>query len=178
MMTNPVYIRVAEPTDNALLAELGARTFFDTFARDNTPEDIAAYLAASFSPPLQADELADPLTTFLIAEIDSAAAGYARLRLNPPPTVITGRQPLEIARFYSDKAWIGRGVGAALMTACLDLAAQQGCDTIWLDVWERNARAIAFYQKWGFAVVGTQSFQLGSDLQNDLLMQRTVRDER
>jgi ribosomal protein S18 acetylase RimI-like enzyme len=45
---------------------------------------------------------------------------------------------------------------------------------IWLDVWERNARAIAFYQKWGFAVVGTQTFQLGSDLQNDLLMQRAV----
>ncbi|CAG0934957.1 phosphinothricin acetyltransferase [Thermoflexales bacterium] len=173
-MTNIVHIRVATPSDNALLAELGARTYFDTFARDNTPEDMADYLAASFGPQKQADELADPLTTFLIAEIDHAAAGYARLRLSPPPAAITGRHPLEIARFYSDKAWIGRGVGAALMSACLDCAARHSCDTIWLDVWERNARAIAFYQKWGFAVVGTQTFQMGRDLQNDLLMQRPV----
>jgi ribosomal protein S18 acetylase RimI-like enzyme len=49
---------------------------------------------------------------------------------------------------------------------------QRGCDTIWLDVWERNLRARAFYQKWGFIEVGTQLFQLGDDLQNDLLMQR------
>jgi diamine N-acetyltransferase len=174
MTTNPIHIHVAGISDNVLLAELGARTFFDTFAQDNTPEDMAAYLAASFSPQKQADELADPLTTFLIAEIDDTAAGYARLRLSLSPAAITGRRPLEIVRFYSDKTWIGRGVGAALMSASLDFAAQQRCDTIWLDVWERNARAIAFYQKWEFAVVGTQSFQLGSDLQNDLLMQRTV----
>lgn len=174
MTLDPVHIRVAEPSDNTLLAELGARTFFDTFAQDNTPADMAAYLAASFGPQKQADELADPLTTFLIAEIDRTAVGYARLRLSPPPAAITGRRPLEIVRFYSDKAWIGRGVGVALMTACLELAAKQSRDTIWLDVWERNARAIAFYRKWGFALVGTQTFQLGSDLQNDLLMQRAV----
>jgi ribosomal protein S18 acetylase RimI-like enzyme len=178
MTTNTPHIRAATSSDNVLLAEFGARTFFDTFAQDNTPEDIAAYLAASFSPQKQAEELADPLTTFLIAEIDGITAGYARLRLSPPPASVIGRRPLEIVRFYSDTAWIGRGVGAALMTACLDYAAKQGCDTIWLDVWERNARAIAFYQKWGFVVVGTQAFQLGSDLQNDLVMQRTVFSER
>jgi GNAT superfamily N-acetyltransferase len=170
----PIHIRTASAADNHLLAELGARTFFDTFAQDNTPGDMTAYLAASFSPQKQAEELADPLATFLIAEIDRTAAGYARLRLSPSPTAIVGRRPLEIVRFYSDKAWIGRGVGAALMSACLDFAARQRCETIWLDVWERNERGIAFYQKWGFAVVGTQAFQLGSDVQNDLLMQRAV----
>ena len=113
------HIRTASSTDNVLLAELGARTFFDTFAQDNTPEDIAAYLAASFSPQKQAEELADPLSTFLIAEIDGSTAGYARLRLSSPPASIAGRRPLEIARLYSDKAWIGRGVGAALMAAWL-----------------------------------------------------------
>ncbi len=174
MNDNTIRIRLASLSDNVLLAEFGARTFVDTFAQDNTPENMAAYLAASFSPQKQAEELADPLTTFLIAEIDGSPVGYTRLRLGPPPTAITGRQPLEIVRFYSDIAWIGRGVGTALMSACLDFAAQQGCDTIWLDVWEQNARAIAFYQKWGFIVVGAQAFQLGSELQNDLVMQRVV----
>ena len=170
-----INIRYANASDNALLAELGARTFFDTFAADNTPEDMAAYLAASFSPAKQAAELVDPGTVFLIAEIDGVAAGYARLRQGQPPVCITGSQPIEIVRFYSSKEWIGRGVGAVLIQACLDEAEKRGCDTIWLDVWERNLRAIAFYSKWGFVQVGTQTFQLGNDLQHDLLLQRSVK---
>jgi ribosomal protein S18 acetylase RimI-like enzyme len=60
------------------------------------------------------------------------------------------------------------------MQACLDEAKQNHCDVIWLDVWERNPRAIAFYRKWGFVQVGTQTFQLGDDLQNDWIMARSV----
>ena len=169
-----IKIRRAGPADNFLLADLGQRTFSDAFAIDNTPEDMAAYLAASFSPQKQADELADPLSHFLIAEGDGTPVGYARLRLGETPAAITGRKPVEIVRFYSVQEWIGRGVGAALMSACIALAAEMGCDTIWLDVWERNPRAISFYQKWGFAVLGMQTFQLGSDTQHDLLMQRSI----
>ena len=174
MTDKAITIRTGTSTDNVLLAEMGARTFYDTFAKDNTPADIAAYLAASFSPAKQADELADPANTFLIAEIEGIPVGYVRLHLSPPSSAITGIQPIEIVRFYSDQQWIGHGVGAALMSACLGFAIQKGCDTIWLDVWEHNPRAISFYRKWGFTVVGSQTFQLGSDLQNDLLMLRKV----
>jgi ribosomal protein S18 acetylase RimI-like enzyme len=86
-------------------------------------------------------------------------------------------RPLEIVRIYACQEWLGRGVGPMLMQACLDEARQRGCDALWLDVWERNPRAIAFYRKWGFKVVGTQGFQLGSDMQTDLLMQRAVLDQ-
>ena len=85
-----------------------------------------------------------------------------------------GRRPMEIARFYARKPWIGKGAGARLMQICLREAEQQGCDVIWLDVWERNYRAIGFYRKWGFVEVGIQGFQLGDDLQRDLLMARVV----
>lgn len=173
-ITERLRIRYATATDNTLLAELGAQTFFDSFAADNTPEDMAAYLDAAFSPKKQAQELADPDSMFLIAELGSDVAGYARLKFGPAPSAIGGQKPVEVARFYICKEWIGKGVGAQLMEACLREARQNGCDVIWLDVWERNPRAIAFYRKWGFTVVGTQKFQLGNDLQNDLLMARQL----
>jgi GNAT superfamily N-acetyltransferase len=170
-----VNIRYATATDSTLLAELGARTFYDAFAADNTPENMTAYLAASFSPEKQATELADPLSVFLIAEAEGGAVGYARLREGQPPVAIAGLRPIEIVRLYARKEWIGHGVGATLMIGCLDEAEKRGCDTIWLDVWEDNPRARAFYRKWGFVEVGRQIFQLGDDLQNDLLMQRPVK---
>ena len=174
VLTPQIHLRDATAADNHLLAEMGAQTFSDTFAQDNNPEDMAAYLAASFSPEKQAEELADPASTFLIAESQEEVVGYARLVYGPAPPVVRARNPVEIARFYSIKEWIGKGVGPRLMQACLSKAEMHGCDVIWLDVWELNPRAIAFYRKWGFAIVGAQSFQLGDDLQSDLLMARPV----
>jgi ribosomal protein S18 acetylase RimI-like enzyme len=63
------------------------------------------------------------------------------------------------------------------MQRCLGEAASRRRRTIWLGVWERNARAIAFYRRWGFADVGSQPFRLGTDLQTDRVMARRVAEE-
>ena len=63
------------------------------------------------------------------------------------------------------------------MRACLDEARNAGYETIWLGVWERNARAQAFYRKWNFRAVGDHIFQLGSDSQRDIVMERKVSDQ-
>jgi len=167
-------IRRALLSDASLLAELGARTFSETFARDNTPEDMAAYLAASFSTEQQAAELSDPRSTFLIAETDRRVAGYAMLLPGETPDQVSGEKPIELVRLYLAREWQGRGVGAALMQACLDEARRQDHRTLWLGVWEQNHRARAFYRKWNFTEVGEHTFQLGGDPQNDILMVRAV----
>lgn len=169
-----VRVRRANPTDNVLLSEIGAETFRDAFGAANTPEDMDEYLRSSFSPQVQAAELADRSSLFLIAEVGAETAGYARLRRGKAPDSILGASPVEIVRFYARSPWIGRRVGAALMAACLGEARAMGCDTVWLDVWEENARAIQFYERWGFVVVGAQPFRLGNDVQRDLLMRRAV----
>jgi ribosomal protein S18 acetylase RimI-like enzyme len=169
-----VTIRRGKPDDAGLLADLGARTFSETFAPDNTPENMAAYLASSFNLAQQTDELADLAATFLIAEVNGAAAGYAKLRAGTPAEAITGAKPVEIVRLYVSREWLGRGVGEALMSACLDEAKHAGHETMWLGVWQRNARAQAFYRKWNFRAVGEHVFQLGSDLQTDILMERAI----
>lgn len=169
-----VMIRRAQASDNVLLAELGARTFYDTFAADNSPEDIADYLAKTYGPVQQAAELADGSMVILIAEIDGEAVGFAMLQMEASEEGITGARPMELKRLYARQGWIGRGIGAALMRASLDEAQQRGHDTLWLGVWERNARARAFYEKWGFVEVGTHVFIVGGDPQTDVLLQRAL----
>ena len=175
MSQNPdLMIRRANNNDAGLLAELGARTFSETFAADNTPEDMAAYVSASFNPAQQTTELADPASTFFIAEVGEIAAGYAKLHAGEPAKGVDGAKPVELVRLYVSREWHGRGVGEALMRACVDEARHTGHSTIWLGVWERNGRAQAFYRKWNFRAVGEHVFQLGSDTQRDILMERAV----
>lgn len=168
----PALIRRATLDDAPTLAELGARTFSETFLADNHPDDIAAFLAATYGPSQQAAELADAANHFLVAEREGVPVGYAKLRRGPAPSCVKGAAPIQIDRLYVAREHLGRRVGEALMTRCLEEARVAAHQTVWLGVWERNTRALAFYRRWGFCVVGEHTFQLGSDRQNDLLMER------
>jgi ribosomal protein S18 acetylase RimI-like enzyme len=174
--TPNLIIRRGKAADAALLAELGARTFSETFAPDNSPADMAAYLATAFSPSQQTSELADRETLFLIAESDGIAVGYAMLRSGNVLENVTGKNPIELVRLYVSQDRLGSGVGAALMQASIREAKRRGHQTLWLGVWEHNARAQAFYRKWNFTEIGTHVFHLGDDPQTDILMQRTISD--
>lgn len=169
-----VVIRHAIEMDAALLAEIGAKTFYETFASRNTPENMRLYLASSFGRELQAAELEDPDSVFLIAELDGAPCGYAKLNSGAAPSCVESSRPMEIVRIYVLKDHLGKGIGAALMQACLDESNQRGKDVIWLGVWEHNEQAIEFYRKWKFKEVGTHTFQLGNDPQLDLIFQRRI----
>ena len=167
-------IRVATAEDAERLSELAARTFRETFAADNTADDLAAYLAATFTPERQRSELEDSRQRVFLLETDGVAAGYAHLTRSTPDAAVTGESPIELARFYVDSAWHGRGLAQQLMRAVVDEAVRIGARTLWLGVWERNARAIAFYRKHGFVDVGSHPFVLGRDVQTDRIMQRPV----
>jgi ribosomal protein S18 acetylase RimI-like enzyme len=173
-------IRIARTEEAPLLAQLGAQTFSETFGKDNTPQDLAEYLRRNFLPELQSTELAQPGSVFLILEMDGAPAGYARLRdLATDPCLAESKNfnrlhPMELVRIYLLQAWTGHRLGDVLMQACLEHARAQGVEVLWLGVWERNERAIAFYKRWGFEKVGTHNFQLGQDLQTDYVLARRL----
>jgi len=167
-------IRLAEAGDAPMLAELATRTFVDTYAADNRPEDVAAFVAKAFGADQQAAEVANPANRYLVAEVEGVPAGYVLLRPDPPPPCVPPGPVLAIARFYVTHAWHGRGIAHALMDAALAAAAPRSASAVWLTVWERNARAMAFYRKHGFRIVGDAPFAMGEDVQNDHVMLREV----
>ena len=167
-------IRRGDARDVDLLVDLGVTTFTETFAHLNSAEDMNAYLSSAFDRDRVAAEVADPSSTFFVAEVDGVGAGYAKLYAGEAETCVEGPKPIELVRLYVLQAWLGRRVGAALMEACLEHARREGYETLWLGVWEHNERAKAFYRKWGFREVGSHLFLLGSDAQTDLIMERSL----
>ena len=167
-------IRYGTTDDAKMLSELGAKTFYDTFARDNTPENISLNMKRSFSTEVQFNELSDPNIIFLIAELENGPVGYAKLKLDSKNESITGTNTIEIERIYSLQEYIGKGIGKALMQAAIDEAKQRGCNSIWLGVWEKTPKAINFYKKWGFREVGSHIFTVGDDPQRDFIMELSL----
>lgn len=171
-----VSIREATGDDARLLTDLSYTTFWDAFANHpkNAPDDLAHYMRQAFNIDQITVELADPRALFLIGDIGGKPAGYAKLICGSIEPGITAERPIELSRLYSHQEYLGLGVGQELMDACFDRARRDGFDVMWLGVWEYNPRAQRFYEKNGFRPVGRHTFQLGSDPQTDLLMQREI----
>ena len=165
-----VTIRPANSSDAAPLAEIAERTFRDAFAAHNSEEDIDLHCARNFGAEIQSGEISNPKLTTLLAEIAGELVGFAQLRLTHSASCVKGDQPAELNRIYVASEWHGRGVAHELMRAVFAAAARAESDCIWLGVWERNFKAIAFYRKYGFRVVGGHPFVLGRDRQRDLIM--------
>ena len=171
-----VVIRAGVATDAPALAELAARTFHETFAGDNTPEDMGLHSAQAYGTSQQQKELADPDIATLLVDVDGQLAGYAQLRAGMAPECVTGEEPIELWRFYIARPWHGLGFGQSLMQRVESEAYARGAHTLWLGVWEHNERAKAFYRKSGFVDVGSHVFTVGMDAQTDRIMIRSLRE--
>ncbi|MEO1573455.1 MAG: GNAT family N-acetyltransferase [Pseudomonadota bacterium] len=169
-----MHIRNATAADAPALTQLAIRTFTDAFAKDNTPDDVAAFFEQNYTEAHQQREIADPGLATMVAEHDSALIAFIQVQTDAPNPDVAATPCAEVRRLYVMRDWHGRGLAPDLIEQGCDVARRNGAATLWLGVWERNARAIAFYKKHGFAVVGEKSFQLGSDLQRDLVMARSL----
>jgi ribosomal protein S18 acetylase RimI-like enzyme len=170
-----VQVRRATVADAEALTEIGARTFFETFAADNAPEDMRMFLESTWRPELQRAEILDKgMDTLLACDAQGTLAGFAQVRVASPPAGIEARAPVELKRFYVDKTWHGTGLARTLMEAADDAARARGGREFWLGVFQRNERALAFYRKCGFRTVGTQVFVVGTDPQKDYVMLREL----
>jgi GNAT superfamily N-acetyltransferase len=161
-------LRDAGIADAAQLAEFGARTFRETFAADNSDEDMRAHLDASFGPAIQRREIEDPdIDSLVLVDVSGRWLGFAQLRARSSAPGVPPEGSIELWRFYVDQPWHGKGVAGPLMSGAKQRAMERGATSLWLGVWERNSRAQAFYRKHGFAGVGRKTFVVGSDPQSD-----------
>lgn len=167
-------IRLAKFSDAAQLAEFAERTFRAAFGGANTMENMNLHCTTNYRAALQAAEIANPEMLTLICEENKNFIAFAQLHWGNAPPCVSARRPGEIQRFYVENNWHGKGIAQELMSACMAQMEQREADVAWLGVWEKNPRAISFYQKLGFREVGAHTFKLGLDLQRDLVMARRV----
>ena len=155
-----------------LLCHLSTVTFIETYGEENTPENLQAHLAEKFNYAQLSSEFNTEGTTFLIIFQDQEAVGYAKMQINMKEQ--TDQNALEIERIYLKSECHGKGLGATLISKCIEIASLQQFSIIWLGVWENNQNAIKFYKKMNFEFLDKHVFVLGTEVQTDFTMKRDL----
>lgn len=161
------HIRRGTAADATALSAFATQTFIDTYADYPDPRNLRQYAVDAFAPARQAQELTDTQAITLLAYRHDALCGFAQVRQGPAPHCVPDGTSIELHRLYVDRRWHGSGVAQELLAQVHCAAIASGSATLWLKVWERNTRAIAFYRKSGFVDVGVADFFVRHDRLTD-----------
>lgn len=171
-MENLIEINKIDADDVLQLQNLGRKTFSETFAAHNPPENLDVYLSESFDTDKLTRELNNPDSAFYFAYYDKKLVGYLKVNFGKAQTELIDSDSMEIERIYVLNEFQGKKIGQALFVHALKIAKDASCKYIWLGVWEKNHKALNFYRKNGFAEFSHHIFRIGDDEQTDFLMKR------
>jgi ribosomal protein S18 acetylase RimI-like enzyme len=152
------------------LAELAARSFRDAFGYAMDEDDLRQTLKEGRS--VEYFEKTFDSSTILVAKQDNKIVGYAQFGTVKIPDIDKSGDDRELGRLYIDTAMQGQGIGRQLMDAALSDSSMLAAPNIYLQVWEKNAKAIPLYTSYGFETVGVTNFELAGKPAQDLVMVR------
>ena len=167
-------IRKATGNDIDALCKLGAQTFTDAYATNNTKEDLAAYIQKSFSRKQIEMELNTPNTTYFLCYDDDKLIGYSKLNFNTPCEAFKNDNVSELQRIYVLKEYYRLKAGKGLMQNMIERCKDRNKEFIWLGVWKENHRALKFYSSWGFETMGERSFKIGNKIYEDYYLRKKL----
>lgn len=158
MTAKLIVYRDAEPEDAEALAALARETFVATFGHHYAPEDLAAFCAKIFAPSAQQALIENGEVEIRLAVQGGGLVGYCHIGAVTLPFDVGSRRALELHRLYVLESVKGAGVAAALMDWALTRLRDRGAQDAYLGVYQENPRALAFYKRFGFEIVGEYLF--------------------
>lgn len=156
-----ITLRPATAEDALCIGVLGMQVFLDTYATQGIRSAIANEALQAFAPATLARLLTQADISLVVAESNNHLVGFAQIKLNTRHAMIAASDVAELQRLYIQERFTGLGIGHRLLRAAEQHAAREGASLLWATVWDGNERALGFYPRRGYALLGepTYTFQ-------------------
>ena len=167
-----IAVREASADDVERLSLISDATFLETFAHEIPGDAMLAHCREKHSPEYLVGLLESGAKAWL-AEIEGTPIGYALLI--PRPELDAAREgDVELKKIYVLSRFQGTGTAKRLMAEAVSAA--RGNKRLLLGVKDDNHRAISFYKRQGFEVIGTRQFNVGGELYDDFVFALNLTD--
>lgn len=161
-----ITVRNANFNDIEAIAKLGTTTFLETYL-PNTPKDaVESFVKNAFNIDTLTAEFDNPNVHYFMIFLNETLAGYSKIELNVPNEYAETTQLTKLDRFYVLKEFHGKKLGTALFNYTITFSKEQQQQGIWLYVLIQNERALHFYTKNNFQIIGEYDFKISETRYN------------
>jgi diamine N-acetyltransferase len=164
-------IRPAILADAPALAAFGDKTFFDTFGHLYPHGDADFFSRQRFSLERTQADIGEEGRYIQLAFDGEELVGFLDCGPLGLPVEAPAPLSLELYRLYVDQAAKGTGLAHDLMRMAIDWTYAGGATSLYLGVYHDNSRALAFYRKYGFEIIGAYQFKVGNTLDDERIME-------
>ncbi|XVJ45718.1 N-acetyltransferase family protein [Pseudomonas sp. UBT] len=169
-----ITLRNAIPEDALCIGVLGMQVFLDTYATQGIRSSIANEALQAFAPQTIAQLMAQPDISLVVAESNGHLVGFAQVKLTASHSMIKASDVAELQRLYIQERFTGLGIGYQLLQAAEHRAKLGGASLLWATVWEGNERALGFYPRRGYEVLGSPTYTFQGETHGNRLFGKAL----
>jgi len=161
-----ISILPANAEHTSLLSKIGRITFIESHGSSAKTDDINAYVTAKYTDEIMAKELANPKNNYHLLYYNDEVVGYTNIVFDEPYPGSPVKNVTKLDRIYLLKEFYGLKLGEALLQFDIALARANNQSGLWLYTWTENKRAVSFYERSGFKIIGSYDFPISATHSN------------
>ncbi len=159
-------ITEAKTEDAELLAEIGRTSWIEAHGSSAESEHIQFYVSQKYTKEVILEQIKSPSNKYYIVYWNGKPAGYSNLIINAKDSNVDLPDVAELDRLYLLSEFYNLKLGWELLNFNIKLAKENAQNGLWLYVWKGNERALSFYHKAGFEIVGSHDFKISETHSN------------
>jgi len=156
----------ASESDFELLSEIAKITFIESHGNSAKSEDINTYIIENYNTNAFKEELGDKKNIYYTIYYNNRLAGYSKIIFDSPYPNSQIKNLAKLERLYILKEFYDLKLGLDLFQFNVNLSKENNQMGIWLFVWKENKRAVNFYKKNGFLIIGSHDFKISETHSN------------
>lgn len=159
-------IQKAHISDAPILSQVAIEAFMPAHGHSSPEKDMQNYIQSNFNSENLAEEIQNSANTYYLLFDSEKLIGYYKINLNLSCEFIDSSSVVYMSRLYILPSYYNKGSGKLLLDHAKEISRKNKQSGMWLKVWIKNERAIDFYKKQGFTIIGKSDFVISENHSN------------
>ena len=156
-MGNSSVIKATDKDYNSIVS-IGKISVAESHKDSCSAEVMNEFLRRNYNSHAIKEELNDINNIYYLINYDNKPVGFSKIVLNAKHSNIVAENVTKLDRIYLLKQFYGLKLGLELLNFNIQLSRNNNQSGIWLYTWIGNDRAIDFYRKAGFTIIGSHNY--------------------
>jgi ribosomal protein S18 acetylase RimI-like enzyme len=152
--------------DYKTIVEIGNVSVEEAHRTSSPAKDLNEFIKKNYNNEAIKSELSDERNIYTIIKVDDEPAGFSKIIFNSEHSNIQQKNVTKLDRIYLLSNFFDLKLGFELLKFNIDLSKKNNQSGIWLFTWTGNNRAINFYLKTGFTIIGSHNYQVSKTYSN------------